>query len=46
MFVKTLWQNYQTQEAKWEREDEIREKYTELVQEFETFADESSFSGI
>ena len=42
-FVKVLWRNHHSEEATWEREDEIREKYPELVQEFETFEDESSF---
>ena len=36
-FVKVLWLNHHSEEATWEREDEIREKYPELVQEFETF---------
>ena len=42
-FVKVLWRNHHSEEATGEREDEIREKYPELVQEFETFEDESSF---
>ena len=42
-FVKVLWRNHHSEEATWEREDEIREKYPELVQEFETFEDEISF---
>ena len=42
-FVKVLWRNHQTEEATWEREEEIKEKYSELIQEFETFEDESSF---
>ena len=42
-FVKELWRNHHSEEATWEHEDEIREKYPELVQEFETFEDESSF---
>ena len=42
-FVKVLWRNHHSEEATLEREDEIREKYPELVQEFETFEDESSF---
>ena len=42
-FVKVLWRNHHSEEATWERKDEIREKYPELVQEFETFEDESSF---
>ena len=42
-FVKVLWQNHQTEEVTWEREEEIKEKYPELIHEFETFGDESSF---
>ena len=30
-FVKVLWQNHHIEEATWEREGEIREKYPELV---------------
>ena len=42
-FVKVLWRNYQIEETTWEREEEIKEKYPELIQEFETFEDENSF---
>ena len=42
-FVKVLWRNHHSEEATWEREDEIREKYPDLVQEFKTFEDESFF---
>ena len=42
-FVKVLWRNQQIEEATWEREEEIKKKYRELIQEFETFEDESSF---
>ena len=42
-FVKVLWRNHQMEEATLEREDEIKEKYPELMQEFETFEDESCF---
>ena len=42
-FVKILWWNHHIEEVTWEREDKIRGKYPELVQEFETFGDESSF---
>ena len=42
-FVKVLWRNHQIEEATWEREEEIKEKYPELIHEFETFEDESSF---
>ena len=42
-FIKVLCRNHNSEEATCEREDEIREKYPELVQEFETFEDESSF---
>ena len=41
-FVKVLWRNHQTEEVTWEREKEIEEKYPELIQEIETFEDESS----
>ena len=41
-FVKVLWRNHQIKEATWERE-EIKEKYPELIHEFKTFDDESSF---
>ena len=30
-FIKVLWQNHHTEEAMWECEDEIREKYPELI---------------
>ena len=43
VFVKVLWWNHHTKEATWERENEIKEKYPDLVQEFETYEDESSF---
>ena len=42
-FVKVLWRNHQIEEATWEREEEIKEKYPELIQEFEIFEDESYF---
>ena len=42
-FVKLLWRNHQVEEATWEREEEIKEKYPELIHEFETFEDENSF---
>ena len=42
-FVKVLWWNHHSEEVTWERGNEIREKYPELVQDFETFEDESSF---
>ena len=42
-FVKLLWRNHQIEEAMREQEEEIKEKYPELIQEFETFEDESSF---
>ena len=42
-FVKVLWRNHQVEEAMWEREEEIKEKYPELIHVFETFEDESSF---
>ena len=41
-FIKVLGRNHHIEEVTWERENEIREKYPELVQEFETFKDESS----
>ena len=30
-FVKVLWRNHQTEEATWEQEEEIKEKYPELI---------------
>lgn len=30
VFVKVLWQNYQIEEAMWEQEDELGEKYPRL----------------
>ena len=42
-FVKVLWQNHQTEEVTWEREEEIKKKYPKLIQKFETFKDEVSF---
>ena len=42
-FVKVLWRNHHSEEATWECEDEIREKYPDLVQEFKTFEDEIFF---
>ena len=42
-FVKALCRNHQNEEATWEREEEIKEKYPKLIQEFKTFEDESSF---
>ena len=42
-FVKLLWSNHQIEEATWEQEEEIKKKYPELIHEFETFEDESSF---
>jgi len=42
-FVKVLGRNHHSEEVMWESDDEIREKYPKLVQEFETFEDESSF---
>ena len=42
-FVKVLWRNHQVEEATWEREEEIKEKYPELIHEFEAFEDESPF---
>ena len=42
-FDKVLWRNHHSEEATWEREVKIREKYPELVQEFETFKDECYF---
>ena len=44
-FVKVLWRNHQVEEATWERDEEIKEKYPELIHEFETFEDEFSFRG-
>ena len=41
--VKVLWRNHQIEEGTWEREEEIKEKYPELIQKFETLEFESSF---
>ena len=42
-FVKVLWCNHQTEEATWDQEEEIKEKYPELIHEFETFKGENYF---
>ena len=43
VFVKVWWRNQPMEEATWEREDDIKEKYPELFLARETFEDESPF---
>ncbi|XP_022158316.1 uncharacterized protein LOC111024826 [Momordica charantia] len=38
--VKVLWRNHQVEEATWEREDDIKARYPELLEQ-STFGDES-----